>query len=603
MKTNPLRLPGARLFLTGALSCAVLTGCVDDNYDLSDIDTTTRVEVNDLTLPVNISEVKLKNIISLDEGSQIQIVNRNGEEFYAFVEKGDFNSDPVEVAKIIAKAPVLTPTEATLELAKNHEVTGAPGRHRAPSKHSKTYEIVNMGNGFRYEVNNVDEAIVEIQRIGVDSEEFTVHLDVKGMADRTEHIYFEDLRIQVPDGLECTPSVGSYDPKTGIWIIPRVDVSGVEYDAWLTVTAMQMAGNGGEVTADHRFIYEGDFKVLDGYLTLDPKLVNGEPMDLPDQLDFRAHYFLGDIAVRTFTGVIDYKIKDLNINPVHITDLPDFLAGDETQIQLENPQIYLQLNNPVADNGLSYQGTISFTALRKQQPSVTFTADGPFKIGHAYGAAGPYNTVLAPDENSLIVPDGFASNLQFVKFSSLGSLLGSSASTQVHGIPETIEVDVLNPEIPRQTVTAFPLGTTLPAVKGRYELMAPLSFKGNSTIVYKDTVDGWNDEDVDAITITRLEVSVDVTNTTPLAAQLVAYPIDRAGNVIAGTEVTAQELPANCQNQPMKIELKGTVEHLDGLIIEARVKTDGFDKPLSPDETITLNNLRAKVSGYYVKEL
>ncbi len=34
-----------------------LTGCVDDKYDLSDIDTTTRIQVNDLVLPVNIDAV------------------------------------------------------------------------------------------------------------------------------------------------------------------------------------------------------------------------------------------------------------------------------------------------------------------------------------------------------------------------------------------------------------------------------------------------------------------------------------------------------------------------------------------------------------------
>lgn len=43
--------------LTAVLTAVVTTGCVDDSYDLSDIDTTTRIEVKDLTIPVNIDAI------------------------------------------------------------------------------------------------------------------------------------------------------------------------------------------------------------------------------------------------------------------------------------------------------------------------------------------------------------------------------------------------------------------------------------------------------------------------------------------------------------------------------------------------------------------
>ena len=48
---------------TSALLALGLTACVDDNYDLSDIDTTTRVSINDLVVPANIDEVTLGDII------------------------------------------------------------------------------------------------------------------------------------------------------------------------------------------------------------------------------------------------------------------------------------------------------------------------------------------------------------------------------------------------------------------------------------------------------------------------------------------------------------------------------------------------------------
>ena len=68
-----------------------LAGCVDDNYDLSNVDTTTRINVNDLVLPVNIDPIRLGGGLSFDENSKIQPVTMGGKEFYALVQGGEFS--------------------------------------------------------------------------------------------------------------------------------------------------------------------------------------------------------------------------------------------------------------------------------------------------------------------------------------------------------------------------------------------------------------------------------------------------------------------------------------------------------------------------------
>lgn len=73
----------------------LLTSCIDDNYDLSDVDTTSRINVNDLVLPVNIDPIRLGDVIEIDDESRIQVVNLNGKEFYALVQNGSFVSDPI----------------------------------------------------------------------------------------------------------------------------------------------------------------------------------------------------------------------------------------------------------------------------------------------------------------------------------------------------------------------------------------------------------------------------------------------------------------------------------------------------------------------------
>lgn len=42
------------LYAAGLIAAASVTSCVDDKYDLSDIDTTARIQVDNLTIPVNV---------------------------------------------------------------------------------------------------------------------------------------------------------------------------------------------------------------------------------------------------------------------------------------------------------------------------------------------------------------------------------------------------------------------------------------------------------------------------------------------------------------------------------------------------------------------
>ena len=47
----------------------LFASCIDDKYDLGDIDTTVEVKVVDLVVPMNLDEITLSSLISLDEGS------------------------------------------------------------------------------------------------------------------------------------------------------------------------------------------------------------------------------------------------------------------------------------------------------------------------------------------------------------------------------------------------------------------------------------------------------------------------------------------------------------------------------------------------------
>ncbi|MDE6142940.1 MAG: hypothetical protein K2F94_02555, partial [Muribaculaceae bacterium] len=269
-----------------------------------------------------------------------------------------------------------------------------------------------------------------------------------------------------------------------------------------------------------------------------------------------------------------------------------------TDLILNNPQIYLSVNNPVANDNIGYQTGLILTAVRENESNRTFSLDnGNFRVGYNLGNDGPYNFCLSPEMPSS-VPSSFT-GATHVPFSTLGNVISGN------GLPKMIDIKLDNPQIYEQTVEKFALGRELGTLSGNWEFLAPLALKSGSAskIVYTETKDGWNDEYVDAITINSLEISLDASSTLPLKAHISGFPIDKNGHPIAGVTIEGADIEANTSGQPVTIRVTGEVRHLDGISFTATVLPGDKDETLSPDQTLTLDKIRVKVSGNYTKEL
>ncbi|MCD8236479.1 MAG: hypothetical protein LUD00_07455 [Prevotellaceae bacterium] len=188
-------------------------------------------------------------------------------------------------------------------------------------------------------------------------------------------------------------------------------------------------------------------------------------------------------------------------------------------------------------------------------------------------------------------------NATQIEFANLGNVLKGDK------LPESIDINAVDPKIPVQHVDNFRLGEEIEPVKGTYVFYAPLALTNDSHIAYTDTIDGWNDEDVDAIVIRELILNADVNSDIPLGLNLEAFPIDKEGKKMEGVKGTAL-IPANANNEPITVKVEGEIEHLDGIILKATVNVSNNDKvSLKPGQHIGLTNLKVKVSGSYIKEL
>ncbi len=568
-----------KLLWIAALSAAV-SSCVDDNYDLTDIDTTIGVTVDQLVIPVNIDEITLGDIISPD--TTVQVIDGR----YTIVKEGKFNSAVMNVPAIDLKAPAIRPSETTINLI------GGGALSRAAS--SFTYDLANVPSEYRYESSLVSDFIVSIDHIGCDLS-LKIDITLRGLESKVRKISLSDVVFQLPKGLDITADEGgTYDPVTGLMRMPDRVISGNKL-------TLQFAASGVNfIQADGKYDYDessvsvtGSLFIKEGKATVSASDVTTSDATLPANVTLRTEYTLSDAHVTTFSGKVRYSISDSNLTDIDLSTLPDVLSQQSTDLTFVNPMVYLHITNPLQGYGLYARTGLEVTAFHGNNTDI-YSLDNPwFQIGPEQND-GEYNFCLSPNMPETGDPD-FAPATH-VGFADLADVLSGN------GIPDRLSISLIDPNIPTQNVKNFRLGTDLGALDGKYRFVAPLKFGAGSTIVYADTISGWMSEDLENLTIRSLEVSLTIDTDIPVEIDFTGYPIGTDGRQIGNVEITGANVDANASSQKVTIKITGEIRGLDGIRFEARAKATSGDA-LRPDMTIRLRDIRPRVSGYYEKEL
>ena len=171
-----------------ALSLIALSGCIDSDYDLSDINTESEIRVNNLVLPVNIDQLTLDDVISIDEDSKIKVVDGK----YAVLVEGDFHSDPIEIGSVSADAPAMD--ECLTPLSPRRQ---ARGRRAA----GVAFDVPSFSSTFSYSDHNVDSAIKSIDE--VDMKDFFIELNfyIPALNGYAGSMTLSDIVLEMPKGL------------------------------------------------------------------------------------------------------------------------------------------------------------------------------------------------------------------------------------------------------------------------------------------------------------------------------------------------------------------------------------------------------------------
>lgn len=587
LHTHPMKISTRVLMLAAACGTVgvALTSCFDDKYDLSDIDKTVRVNVDDLVIPINIENVTLGNLITINPDDRLQIVNGA----YCVVQDGEFTSSDIVISPVSLPAPVIQPTVTTITL-----VTPAAITPRSGGINEVSYKLHSEDASFEY-TGNGSASVTQIEKI-YGSVTFTVRIAIGGLEQLIHGMELRDLVLQLPAGLDLSVDNGGvYDSETGLLSFSSLDCPPTGMDITVNVREIDFPRMGGVYSPSHVKI-SGNLRVVSGELVVrDTDIKSGlTVMDIPHQLTMTNNYTMSSIDITNFTGRVHHKITGVNINDIDLADLPDAVTGEGTVITLANPQIYLQVVNPVSSFGLRALSGLSYTSYPRYDGGEerTGSLETPLEVS---ATGGIDNFCLAPHTPELTLPD--YPECVFYKFESLSYILNCG-----NGVPSRIGVHLDDPEIPEQTVTRFELGTNLGQVSGKYSFVAPLAFGSGSKVVYSDVLDGWG-SDVQDITVENLTINLTVDSDLPLGVTLTGEPIDASGNPIPGIRIEGAEITPAAKGQNVSITTTGSFSGMDGVRFTATVEAGSDQSAITPDMGIKLTNVRPRVSGYYQKEL
>ena len=618
------------------------TSCINSDYDLNNIDGTSRIAVNDLTIPLNLDKITLDKVIDLGENSLIKEVTdpSSGVQCYAAVESGAFESSSISIPKFSAQIASSQDIESSIDLTKLNatiesqfdavqqdainalvasgmtvaqataQVQAQEASMRITFWNSLKSELEQSGqplaeyllnaSSTTFETNDasVDKAIRSLDNVTVNSS-FRFKFSIKDLLPIIKNIRIYGLKLQLPKGLTISANGGVYDKATGILDMTGnnnspVIIDGQDYDLIINVTAINLAQAGADLkvkeNAAGSFSFNGTIGIASGKIKLYySDFVDGKTLfDLPAQANYTCQTNMTDIAVTSMTGKIQYAVTGINIDPILISDLPEFLDGAQTNVSINNPQLYLNINNPLSNDKVVFETGLSVYGERDgvKRP-VKSLDDGKidFKDAQNLYCISPSKPSKYYTGYELSTPEGFQG---------LKDILSGN------GFPPKINVEIVNPGVPEQLVTGFKLGQNIAPVKGDYTFYAPLALESGSIIVYEKTVDGWDDESVDNMTITKLKVTATLDSDIPLNATVSIYPIDKQGKIIPGIEFNNAELKSNQADQEFLFEQKtGEITKLGGFILRATIVADDAVKTLSPVQSITVRNLKGTVSGYY----
>lgn len=588
--------------------------CIDNNYDLSDIDTNSRFYVSGLTVPVNMNPVKLDLVLDISDDSDIK---KDEEGNYYFRKEGSFNSKPINVSKITLTKPKvdfggkisvsfsldpgikekirLFAADKTIgEILSNPQLMKLIGIDADTKILDLSFNSDFSSGILELSASGIDPNVKSIEYLGTESTDIDIKFKVDGVQKTLKPFAINNLKLTVPKGLyaETLPGI-TYNPKDGTLepaggklsldqdYICRMDinVTGIDYDMF------EEEGMKVFDPVEHTFTYKkkclasGRTTLTVSDLKSTVKYADIEALER-DVISFECNVdFSRNVVVSSFQGEITYSMDDIKVDPVKINNIPEILKENGTNIDLTNPQIYFSMNNHLSAYGIGVSSALEIKG------NNTITA--PLVISNSEWT----KLVMAPHNESLYHPEGY-------EFEEVRGMSGVVGSGDGQTFPEQLNIRVIKPEVPLTRLTkAIELGKDIAGVEGKWEFYTRLSLTDKAKIIYTKEWDDWSDKDLDGLTVDKATVYVTVTKDVAMDAESIEF-------ILRGNqgELRGETAIKGDATQDITIELAGgPVSRIKGAKLNVHLR--GVNRDLNKNQEIQISNLKVTVDGHYDREL
>lgn len=585
------------LFTFAILSIGSFTGCIDNDYDLDGVDMTIGIGNGEFLLPsCSTDSIRLSEVLELNESETV--VEKDNGDYYYLQDGNNVSPTHTKVDKITVVKHRGESQDFSFSVANYLRQSG---------KRTKTTNIPVDFNqkqvvySFAYKgsiPNEVEELIVA----NTDGK-ITINTSFSPEVQKFVPVIAE-LSLELPSFLtiENVNSKLDHTQNGSKLVFKNVSTaSNLKVDFTIgKIDFKKKSSPLGSLSTSNRNLS------MNADIQMGIKINNialGSSIDGADKCKITADMIINnDLVIEKVRGKFNPSIELDDLGSTDVTGIPDFLTNEGVVIDIDNPQIILNL-----ESNLDVPGFIggTLTAVKNGQKTANITI--------------PEVKVLANATSKICICRN-------------KSKVNQAAYTEVVEVPNLSTV--LNP-IPDhinfaghsradKTVEAdFVLGKQY-TIKPSYRIEAPLAFGENARIVYTDSFDDFNSDikDIEVKDNTYIEFSGDIESKIPAYLNASAVAIDINGNEMPESEVKVAvdgEIKASADGKTpavstLKITMKPTksaLKKLDGLkfTVSGSAKSEKNTESVvgqtlnAKHHTLIIKNIKIKLVGQVIADL
>ena len=606
-----------------ALLCFAMAGCIEESYDLENIDMTIGANV-DLTLPSSSTgEITLKNIMDLEDDGIVRVIDGD---FY-IQENGAADIPEIKIEAVKIKSPILDPIKADVLLNVDAEniPSGQSGKSMAPRR-------VNIGGveipdrEFKYTIKDMSKTSFEFNTISDPitsdvvalkevkfKDETTLVIDIMTkLANNGEFfklVHLDDLFVKYPKGLNIKKvtcehwsfredgteylnvhEAANIDNENGILDLTdggNVEIGEMELGVYRSIKVKvefdKAFFNGdndlkfnenNQIALQGLFQVGGTFRVETADLLLLEKIYSdeNERKEIITKLIMKYMTGGGINAIIpdkiSFTGEARFRNDYIEVEGAKAKVVREVSGINPIKLDnlpdfLNDPEVVLDLANPIiyvdVDNTLP---AAAYTEITMRSLYDDSADSKEIKTGK----------ITVPAEKRTIfclcLPGRFSDDMKHPEEyeqlkANIEPLYVENLNELLKKVPKEIKVEVAPIQMELENNYLNIPSSYDVAVK--YKIFTPLDFGPEFRLVYQDTESGWAEEigeDFKEMDAQEIALSADVVSSLPLNLSFTVDLLNEKGTVLEGLIVDQLEtIEANSKGTPVSFSIKPAKGH------------------------------------------